>query len=58
MTYTSNPARAVTLPRATATRVGPKKIDSAVTIMNQFLSSMMGARDRCSIVSFSDKYNI
>eukprot|EP01040_Poterioochromonas_malhamensis_P012692 gene12691-13900_t len=43
---------------ATITRVVPKKIDSAVTIMNKFLSSMMGARDRCSIVSFSDKYNI
>eukprot|EP00599_Poterioochromonas_sp_BG-1_P004916 CAMPEP_0173142440 /NCGR_PEP_ID=MMETSP1105-20130129/6086_1 /TAXON_ID=2985 /ORGANISM="Ochromonas sp., Strain BG-1" /LENGTH=595 /DNA_ID=CAMNT_0014055825 /DNA_START=113 /DNA_END=1902 /DNA_ORIENTATION=+ len=80
VTYTPNPARPVTLPRAkatttaippatprftarptttaTATRVGPKKIDSAVTIMNKFLSSMMGARDRCSIVSFSDEYNI
>eukprot|EP01040_Poterioochromonas_malhamensis_P012691 gene12690-13899_t len=56
--------RAMSLPTttvaatATVRRVGPRKIDSAVTIMNQFLSSMMGARDRCSIVSFSDKYNI
>ena len=56
-TAVSVPAARATV-TATVTRVGPKKIDSAVAIMNKFLSSMMGARDRCSIVSFSDKYNI
>eukprot|EP01040_Poterioochromonas_malhamensis_P012264 gene12264-13410_t len=56
--------RAVSIPNITViatittTQETPRKIDSAVAIMNQFLSSMMGARDRCSIVSFSDKYNI